>query len=140
MFKVLTPECYLYQFVNKGNSIPREKLLKQLAQSFYITQTKRRICNSNVSRQSQTIAADILDTIFLSISEPPRANENRKRKRCHLCPAKKDRKTSYVCAECKIPLCLCLQCCVQVCKKCKEKLQFVFKPFVLLHFVTLVYK
>lgn len=107
----------LYQF-SRGEEIPRYNFLKQLGISLYTPHMKQRIYNEKIPRKTRSLAADILGINITDARTPPVPTQTiSKRKRCSICPAKKDRKTNTICVICKLPICL--QCALKVCPNCK---------------------
>jgi hypothetical protein len=104
----------IYQLA-KCVEISRYNFLKQLGMALYTPHMRQRIYNKNVPRKLRSLGADILGVMVHDNPQP--GQDNAKRKRYAICPAKKDRKTSTCCAVCNLPICL--QCAVKVCENCK---------------------
>ncbi|KAG5896932.1 hypothetical protein JTB14_030485 [Gonioctena quinquepunctata] len=81
----------------------RFDFMKSLAHSLVLPQMNRRIKIPNLQRELKLTIARITDT---RLEEPPNVDTKLyKRKRCALCPYKRDKKTSYACAKCSKPIC-----------------------------------
>ncbi|KAG5863293.1 hypothetical protein JTB14_034894 [Gonioctena quinquepunctata] len=88
----------------------RFDFMKSLAHSLVLPQMNRRMKIPNLQRELELTIARITDT---RLEEPPNVY---KRKRCALCPYKRDKKTSYACAKCSKPICN--DCSRHICKEC----------------------
>lgn len=89
----------LYQFSPSGKQISTIGFLKTLGKRLYEPQRCTRTCNVKIPRSLQNLTADMLhiDVDLQQIHHDLRA----KRKRCVICPAKKDRKTNTSSSVCK---------------------------------------
>ncbi|KAG5887799.1 hypothetical protein JTB14_019390 [Gonioctena quinquepunctata] len=106
----------LYQFARHGKEISRYNYLKELGLALCYQHVHTRINNNFIPRKIRDRAADIFGIQFTYSQRAEETQGNKKRKRCGLCPPKKDRKTSYVCRACEKPICL--KCCCTVCPDC----------------------
>ncbi|KAG5900712.1 hypothetical protein JTB14_038230 [Gonioctena quinquepunctata] len=94
----------------------RYNYLKELGLALCYQHVHTRINNNFIPRKIRDRAADIFGIQFTYSQRAEETQGNKKRKRCGLCPPKKDRKTSYVCRACEKPICL--KCCCTVCPDC----------------------
>ncbi|KAG5868381.1 hypothetical protein JTB14_032226 [Gonioctena quinquepunctata] len=94
----------LYQFTRHGKEISRYNYLKELGLALCYQHVHTRINNNFIPRKIRDRAADIFGIQFTYSQRAEETQGNKKRKRCGLCPPKKDRKTSYVCRACEKPM------------------------------------
>lgn len=108
----------LYQLSPTGKELTRIDFLKTLAKELCRPHVVTRISNPKISLKLRNLAADIFDFEFSHPLEPQPRVGTSKRKRCAICPSKKDRKTNTFCSMCKKPICK--ECAINVCPLCKN--------------------
>jgi len=94
----------------------RQKFLKELAIALIILQARQRL---EVQQTPQDVKQVIRCCGILPAPSPAPSNSQRnsaQRKRCYICPRKKDKKNKFICNECNNFMCeehskwLCYQC------------------------------
>ncbi|KAG5878578.1 hypothetical protein JTB14_033180 [Gonioctena quinquepunctata] len=109
---------YILHGLHSGKSDEsRFDFMKSLLHSLVQPQMNRGIKIPNLQRELKLTIAGITDTRLKKL--PNVDTKLYKRKRCALCPYKKDKKTSYACAKCSKPICS--DCSRHICKECSEK-------------------
>ncbi|XP_030745484.1 piggyBac transposable element-derived protein 3-like [Sitophilus oryzae] len=109
----------IYQFSKDGEEISRYDFIKQLGMQLIDEHVRSRMVNPKVPLKIHNLIADVLQITIPVEKEVTEPVIKSKRKRCGICPAKKDRKTAINCDGCKIPICN--QCCKKMCPKCLDK-------------------
>lgn len=105
----------IYQFARDGKEMSRYNFLKQLGRDLCIPHVQKRYQTS----LPRSLKASIFNMIGDTLPPPPAPQQRQgvsKRKRCAICPAKKDRKTSTYCEMCHNPVCM--KCAKSVCPNC----------------------
>lgn len=101
-----------------GKSENRPNYLRRLGIELCLPYVRQRIYNEKIPRQLRMITSRVFKLPMPERSVPAVSNVASKRKRCSICPYKKDRKTNSVCSSCKIPICN--TCSIIVCPNCSE--------------------
>jgi hypothetical protein len=105
--------CVLYQFAQRGEIIKRFDFIKTLGLQLIDENLCSRIAtNKKVSSKVRKLIAEILGIEIPIIDDPRQRTNKSKRKRCAICPSRKDRKTAIQCDLCKLPICN--QCCKKI--------------------------
>ncbi|XP_029108964.1 piggyBac transposable element-derived protein 4-like [Scleropages formosus] len=110
------PECY------RGVPSARRHFLKELTLQLITPYMKIRLENTR-GLPKQTVEAMERCGVTKSESLPMGENEEnqlKKRKRCHMCPSSKDRKTQTYCMKCYVPVCRDHRQKKVICVKCIE--------------------
>ncbi|VEL42457.1 unnamed protein product [Protopolystoma xenopodis] len=101
-----------------GKSINRPNYLRRLGIELCLPYVRQRIHNEKIPRQLRMITSRVFKVPLPERPAPVVTNVASKRKRCSICPYKKDRKTNSVCSSCKIPICN--TCSIIVCPNCLD--------------------
>lgn len=101
--------------INNESNIKRRRYLKNLGLALVIEHLKVR---GNVQSLPRELRKKIIQFTGESTEEPP-AKKTNARKRCQVCPASKDRKTTHVCEGCNKHICP--QHIVPFCANCIDK-------------------
>lgn len=110
----------LYNSKNSENArnIDRYTFLSEIADELCKPHMLRRYNNPKISRD---VRASIKRILKIEDTDPgPQTSEKlEKRGTCTICPAKKKKRTSYLCKKCKKPACL--DCLEKICVVCYHK-------------------
>jgi TnpA family transposase len=87
-----------------GSSRTRFQFIKQLAKALVLPQIIRRHNNPSIQRQLKDTMARVA-AIAREEAPPNIFTKLTKRVRCALCPYARDSKTSFLCINCKKPVC-----------------------------------
>ncbi|CAH2109203.1 unnamed protein product [Euphydryas editha] len=114
---ISTINSHLLYDIHHDKTTERGIFVKELARSLVLPQMKRRALNERLPRELRLSSARVLGK---DMPVPNRQEvdkeESKKRKRCHTCPLKLQRKSTHTCYACKKHVCL--QCEKQVCPEC----------------------
>lgn len=109
----------LHQMYKSTEAITTFNFLKKIAKSLVQQELERRVTKHGLRRDLRMTIRRILGSNFSSDQvTKPFIGKLEKRKRCTVCPARRNRKTSYACYLCNYPMCL--ECSQKVCKVCFE--------------------
>lgn len=108
----------LHQSYKKRKVMERADFMKGLAKQLIEPYLKLRVVNTRLPRSLRQAIGRILGTALPEESQTEERLSRESRKRCQSCPASKRKKTTYLCALCRSPVCL--QCTKKVCPSCAE--------------------
>lgn len=108
----------LHQSYRKRKVMERADFMKGLAKQLIEPYLKLRVVNTRLPRSLRQAIGRILGTALPEESQTEERLSRESRKRCQSCPASKRKKTTYLCASCRSPVCL--QCTKKVCPSCAE--------------------
>lgn len=98
----------------KNRSDKRRLFLKELAKQMILPYMERRSKNPNLQK---SILEDVEKFIPRELTDKPANKKSATKKRCFLCPTKKDRKCDRLCTTCGNPICK--EHTIYSCTKCK---------------------
>ncbi|XP_033228146.1 uncharacterized protein LOC117179985 [Belonocnema kinseyi] len=104
----------LYTLKKNNEPLSRREFLKMLCSDLIKPLLRIRLEKPNLSLSLKFLIREVLGEE--TAHSPAASDKLEKRKRCKLCPSKDDRKTSYCCTLCRIPVCenhrlvVCLNC------------------------------
>lgn len=112
----------VYQSLQDSKPITRMIFLKTLAKQLTQPALQERLVNTRLPRELRMSVARVLGTDMKQDEEAQHEEKlpRDQRKTCYLCPAKKKRKTAYLCCNCKSPICL--ECSKKMCSECVNHL------------------
>ncbi|KAL0894586.1 hypothetical protein ABMA27_013153 [Loxostege sticticalis] len=117
MLDISTVNSHVLYDIHNEKTTERGIFIKELARSLVLPHLKRRVMNERLPRELRLCLTRVLGK-DMPVSEPPKVDEegSKKRRRCHTCPLKVQRKSTHTCYLCKKHVCL--QCSKEVCPDC----------------------
>lgn len=120
MLDINTPNSHLLYdmtYLHHDKTTERGIFVKELARSLVVPQMKRRALNERLSCELRLSLARVLGKDMpLPDRQEADEEESKRRRRCHTCPLKLQRKSTHTRYACKTHVCL--QCAKQVCPDC----------------------
>lgn len=112
----------LFMCFKENPIITRLKFVNELAMALITPYLENRIKTPNLRRVIRDEILKIISKNSEMDNEPnatiPSDRLDGNRKTCHICPAKKERKTAYKCIKCSKPICM--ECSRKVCLQCAK--------------------